>query len=172
MRHMQGVSLTYSLHEILGQAIVVGKFEAEGFPTEAELCAHLKLGPDAYYWHRLRPRVHSLEGLAVQESRAKSPDNMLCDPGPGPVAALEEAEIAGQITALLRSNVAPATRVMLASMRSVGSLSEAARDYLDDVHDRVMERIRPLDLPRFSDPRAFGTACGPAFRSRRGRGGP
>ncbi|WP_040309118.1 FadR/GntR family transcriptional regulator [Asticcacaulis biprosthecium] len=38
MRHMQGVSLTYGLLETLGQSIVVGEFEASGFPTEAELC--------------------------------------------------------------------------------------------------------------------------------------
>jgi DNA-directed RNA polymerase specialized sigma subunit len=141
-------------------------------PTEAELCAHLKLGQDAFYWHRLRPRVHSLEALAVQDPAAESADNTLCDPAPGPAAALEEAEIAGQIAALLRSNVEPATRVMLATMRNVGSLGEAARDYLDQVHDRVMDRIRPLDLPQFSDSRAFGTACDPAFRARKGRGGP
>lgn len=38
LRHGQGVSLTYSLLETLGQAIVVGEFETTGFPTEAELC--------------------------------------------------------------------------------------------------------------------------------------
>jgi len=38
MRHIQGVSLTYSLLETLGQAIVIGEFEESGFPTEAELC--------------------------------------------------------------------------------------------------------------------------------------
>ncbi|WP_303831711.1 FadR/GntR family transcriptional regulator [Asticcacaulis taihuensis] len=38
MRHMPGVSLTYSLVEKLGQAIVVGEYEQSGFPTEAELC--------------------------------------------------------------------------------------------------------------------------------------
>jgi len=38
MRHIPGVSLTYSLVETLGQAIVVGEYETSGFPTEAELC--------------------------------------------------------------------------------------------------------------------------------------
>jgi len=38
MRHVPGVSLTYTLLETLGQAIVVGEFEAGGFPTEADLC--------------------------------------------------------------------------------------------------------------------------------------
>ena len=38
MRHTPGVSLTYSLVETLGQAIVIGAYEASGFPTEAELC--------------------------------------------------------------------------------------------------------------------------------------
>jgi len=38
MRHMQGISLTYGLLETLGQSIVIGEFEATGFPTEAELC--------------------------------------------------------------------------------------------------------------------------------------
>ncbi len=141
-------------------------------PTNAELCAKLKLGPDAYYWHRLRPRVHSLDAFATPEGPGGAAAHHLCDPGPGPAGALEEAEIAGQLTALLRANVAPATRVMLATMRNVGSLSEAARDYLDQVHDRIMERIRPMDLPRFSDPPAFETACDPSFRSRKDRGVP
>ena len=38
MRHTPGISLTYSLLETLGQAIVIGDFEDNGFPTEAELC--------------------------------------------------------------------------------------------------------------------------------------
>lgn len=38
MRQIPGVSLTYSLLETLGQSIVVGEFEKDGFPTEAELC--------------------------------------------------------------------------------------------------------------------------------------
>ena len=38
LRHGPGVSLTYSLLENLGRSIVVGEFETEGFPTEAELC--------------------------------------------------------------------------------------------------------------------------------------
>ncbi len=38
MRHTPGISLTYSLLETLGQAIVIGEFEESGFPTEAELC--------------------------------------------------------------------------------------------------------------------------------------
>ena len=38
LRHSPGVSLTYSLLETLGQAIVIGEFETSGFPTEAELC--------------------------------------------------------------------------------------------------------------------------------------
>ena len=38
LRHGHGLSLTYSLLETLGRGIVVGDFEAKGFPTEAELC--------------------------------------------------------------------------------------------------------------------------------------
>lgn len=46
MRHIQGqkqnVSLTYMLLESLGQSIVIGEFEASGFPTEAELSVRFK----------------------------------------------------------------------------------------------------------------------------------
>jgi DNA-binding FadR family transcriptional regulator len=38
MRHIQGVSLTYTLVEKLGQSIVAGAYEGRGFPTESELC--------------------------------------------------------------------------------------------------------------------------------------
>ncbi len=38
MRHTSGTSMTYTLLETLGQAIVVGEFESSGFPTESELC--------------------------------------------------------------------------------------------------------------------------------------
>lgn len=39
MRHSQGISLTYTLVEKMGQAIVAGTYEGRGFPTESELCA-------------------------------------------------------------------------------------------------------------------------------------
>lgn len=38
LRHRAGTSLTYNLLETLGQAIVMGEFDASGFPTESELC--------------------------------------------------------------------------------------------------------------------------------------
>jgi DNA-binding FadR family transcriptional regulator len=38
MRSEHGVSLAYGLLKTLGQSIVMGEFEATGFPTEAELC--------------------------------------------------------------------------------------------------------------------------------------
>ncbi|MDC7675947.1 FadR/GntR family transcriptional regulator [Asticcacaulis machinosus] len=39
MRTHRGISLTYGLLETLGQSIVIGDFDKDGFPTEAELCA-------------------------------------------------------------------------------------------------------------------------------------
>lgn len=38
MRTHRGISLTYGLLETLGQSIVIGNFDKDGFPTEAELC--------------------------------------------------------------------------------------------------------------------------------------
>jgi DNA-binding FadR family transcriptional regulator len=38
MRTQRGASLTYGLLETLGQSIVIGDFDKNGFPTEAELC--------------------------------------------------------------------------------------------------------------------------------------
>ena len=38
MKPKKGVSLAYNLLEVLGRAIVVGEYNASGFPTEAELC--------------------------------------------------------------------------------------------------------------------------------------
>jgi len=38
MRSEHGVSLAYGLLKTLGQSIIMGEFDATGFPTEAELC--------------------------------------------------------------------------------------------------------------------------------------
>lgn len=153
-------------------------------PSDTELCADLKLGCDAFYWHHLKPQVYSFENLVSHDPRAATAEHFLCDPAPGPAAVLEEAEIAGQLISLLRATAPPAIRVMLAYARSVGSLADAAGDYLTHLHELAMDRIRPLsragpdragvnpDFVGASDYPAFGIACDPAFRAKRAAGNP
>ena len=145
-------------------------------PSDAEVCADLKLGGEAFYWNHRKPRVFSFEDYGGHDPR-DALDHCLCDPAPGPVAALEEAEIAGQLVSLLRASAPPAIRVMLAYLRNVGSLADAAGDYLAHLHETAMERILPLSRvnPHFtgvSDSPAFEIACDPAFRARRAAGNP
>jgi hypothetical protein len=148
--------------------------EAQGLPQppDEEVRADLKLGCDAFYWHRLKPQVVSFDSLPARDGGGGFPESCLCDPGPGPAGTLEEAEIAAQLTALLRRSAPPATRVMLAYLRRVGSLPDAAEDYLAGLHQLVAERVGPLArfLPTTS--RAFETACGPASREGRVSGSP
>jgi DNA-directed RNA polymerase specialized sigma subunit len=110
-------------------------------PSTAKLCADLQLGRAAYYWQQQRPCIFSMHAPSGPESDAIAMENCLCDPAPEPDAVLEESEIADRLCQLLREHADPATRVMLAYARSVGSLTDAAEDYLASLHGTVLARI-------------------------------
>jgi DNA-directed RNA polymerase specialized sigma subunit len=112
-------------------------------PSPAELCADLKLGRAAFYWQQQRPCVVSLHAPSGPEPEAIAMENCLCDPAPEPDAVLERAEIEDRLRHLLQANAEPATRVMLAYTRSVGSLADAAEDYLAALHETCMARLSP-----------------------------
>jgi len=126
--------------------------EASGLapPSNREIRSELDLGPDAYYWHQLRPRMVSFQSPAGYGEDAPTLEHFIRDPAPDPAAAMEESETAGLIGSLVRAHAAPATRVMLAYVRSVGSLADAAEDYLNHLHEQALERIRPLAAQSFS----------------------
>ena len=110
--------------------------------SEAEICAELRVGLDALYWHQRRPRVMSLHSPAGFESESQTMEHVLCDSAPEPGAALDERETASHLRGLLRVHAAPAARVMLAYARGVGALPEAAEDYLAHLHRVTRDRIR------------------------------
>jgi DNA-directed RNA polymerase specialized sigma subunit len=97
-------------------------------PSAAQLCADLRLGRAAYYWQQQRPSVVSLHAPSGPEPEAFAMEHCLSDPAPEPAAALEETEIAERLRQLLQAHASPATRLMLAYTRTVGSLPEAAED--------------------------------------------
>ena len=120
--------------------------EASGLPppSDFEIRTELNLGSDAYYWQQLKPRMVSFESPIGYREDAPTLEHFLCDPGPDPATALEESETASLITSLIRTNAPPATRLMLAYVRRVGSLADAAEDYLNHLHEQTLERVRPL----------------------------
>ena len=119
--------------------------EAGGLPppSDLEVRQELKLGPDACYWHSLKPRMVSLESPVNYRDDAPMLEHFLCDPAPDPASALEEAETARFVATVLRDAAPPSTRLMLAYSRSVGSLADAAEDYLQHLHELALERVRP-----------------------------
>jgi hypothetical protein len=174
-KHGSVVSFPINQHRI-GHRIerYLAERRADGLPppTDAELCSDLKLGGDAYYAHQLKPQVVSFENLPVRDPRIGELEHFLCDPAPGPATALEEAEVAGQLVSLLRACAPPAVRVMLAYVRSIGSLADAAGDYLADLHGLALDRVGTSPSPPLSAARAFGIACGPAFQAKSAGSGP
>jgi len=111
-------------------------------PSETEIRAELKLGADAYYWHLRRPRMVSLQRPVGPESESFTLEHTLRDPGPEPPALLDDGELAGQLRHLLRTHVSPAARVVLAYTGAIGSLADAAEDYLAHLHQQNAERLR------------------------------
>ncbi|MGD1030062.1 MAG: hypothetical protein ABSA05_02885 [Opitutaceae bacterium] len=113
-------------------------------PSLARLCADLRISLDAYYWSRCRPKVVSMHDCAGSEFKSPTPEHLLPDPGPSPDDALDQIEIAAQLRSLLRSHVCPETRVMLAYVRGIGALAEAAEDHLARLHEIARTRLRRL----------------------------
>jgi DNA-directed RNA polymerase specialized sigma subunit len=145
------VSFPVNQHRIrrrIDRYLAVRQASALPPPSSAELCADLRLGRAAYYWQQQRPCVVSLHATGPAEPEANALENCLCDPEPAPDALLEEAEIAERLRHLLHAHAAPATRVMLAYTRSIGSLPDAAEDYLAALHQMALARIGELALSR------------------------
>ena len=111
-------------------------------PSEREIRTELKLGADAYYWHLRRPRMVSLQRPVGPDSESFTLEHTLRDPGPEPAALLDDGELAGQLRALLRTHLSPAARVVLAYTGAIGSLADAAEDYLAHLHQQGGERLR------------------------------
>jgi hypothetical protein len=180
-RHIQkcGSVVSFPIHQHrighrINRYLAIRQASGLPAPSDAELGSALKLGGDAIYRSHQKPQVCSFQSPGA---RGAALEHYLCDPEPGPAMALEEAEVAVQLTSLLRASAPPAIRVMLAYGRSVGSLADAAVDYLTQLHELAMDRIAPLVRPRpcldyagadpggtgVNDPPACGTACDPAF---------
>lgn len=111
-------------------------------PTEEELCAELKLRPSALRFSLDRPVIVSLHAPVGGEPDAVPLEQLLHDPAPEPDAVLEQAEIAAHLGGMLRSRLSPETRVILAYSKSIGTLAEAAEDYLAQQHQQARERLR------------------------------
>jgi DNA-directed RNA polymerase specialized sigma subunit len=111
-------------------------------PSEAELCAELRIKPEAFRRHQERPQVVSLDAPSDYAPDASPGDFGLCDPGPSPDLLVEEAEIAAGLQAILRSRTDPETRVILAYARSVGNLAEAVEEHLAALHSKIRTRLR------------------------------
>jgi hypothetical protein len=111
-------------------------------PSEREIRAELNLGADAYYWHQRRPRIVSLQRPVGAEGEGFTLEHTLRDPAPEPAALLDDGDLAAQFRALLRAHVTPAARVILAYTGAIGSLAEAAEDYLAHQAERGQERLR------------------------------
>lgn len=116
-------------------------------PSTAELCADLQLGRAAYYCQQQRPCVVSLHAPTGPEPDATAMENCLCDPAPEPGAILEDAEIADRLRHLLEAHAEPATRLMLAYTHSVGTLADAAEDYLAGLHATAWDRLAAHGIP-------------------------
>jgi len=134
-------------------------------PSLPRLCADLRISPDAFYWSRCRPRVVSMHDCTGSESGSATMENLLRDPGPEPDDALEQDETAAQLRTLLRTHVCPETRVMLAHLRGIGELSEAAEDHLARLRGIARTRLRKLAdgirrLGRLGDPALTGGSNG------------
>ena len=98
-----------------------------------------------------------MHDCAGSEFKSPMPEHLLPDPGPSPDDALDQIEIAAQLRLLLRSHVCPETRVMLAYVRGIGALAEAAEDHLARLHEIARTRLRGLAeglkrLGRMGDP--------------------
>jgi hypothetical protein len=81
---------------------------------------------------------------ADSESASPAIEHLLQDPGPEPDDALDQDETAAQLRSLFRTHVSPETRVMLAYLRGVGALPEAAGDHLARLHEIARTRLRRL----------------------------
>ncbi len=110
-------------------------------PSAEEVCQELRLGRAAYRWQQHRPQVISLHGPEGAGPEAPTMELRLCDPAPEPADLLEGAEIAAHLRHLLRAEATPAIRLMLAYLHAVGSVADAAEDYLFFLEELGVARL-------------------------------
>lgn len=116
-------------------------------PGEAEVCSELGITPDAYYWYRQRPTLVPLESILPTEDEHGGEkkgdfDELLAASAPEPDDVLEDQEVATYLRELLRERLDPARRIMLSYARAIGSLTDAAEDYLRSLESQGIEGIR------------------------------
>jgi len=116
-------------------------------PTEEEICAALKITPDAYYWFLKRPSMVSLDDKSQAEDDTGEPapdlENVIASEEPKPNEEVEDTEIAAYLQEILRANIPAYRRVMMAYHRNTGNLGDAVEDYLGD-----LQREAVLNLNR------------------------
>lgn len=116
-------------------------------PSEAEVCTELEITPDAYYWYRQKPTLVPLESILPTEDEHGGEkkgdfDELLAASAPEPDEVVEDVEIAAYLRDVLRKQLDPARRVMLSYVETIGSLTDAAADYLADLEAQGIEGIR------------------------------
>ncbi len=114
-------------------------------PTKLEICSTLGISAEAYRSFLRRPVVISLDQSASSEAddreREVSLANVIAAEGPEPDQAAEDSEIARYVRELLRKEVPAYGRVMLSYARRVGSLPDAAEDYLLALEGQTLARL-------------------------------
>jgi hypothetical protein len=113
-----------------------------GEPNRTEVCAALEVGADAYYRHRQRPLVMSLNAPVADGEGETGLEFMLADPAPAPGTELEDEDVSARIEGWLKRSFPPATRVMLAYAHDLGRLPQAAEEYLTHLREIARERLR------------------------------
>ena len=113
-------------------------------PSELEICTALKISPEAYYWYLQRPVIVPLDSMSENEEGepVRGAENWIASPALGPDEELEHTEIGIYARELLRKTVPPYQRVMLSYARRIGSLPDAAEDYLAELEVQALERLR------------------------------
>ncbi len=115
-------------------------------PTALEVCSELKISADAYYWYQQRPVIISLDTFGPEENEegeaARGFDNLIAAPAPEPDRELENTEAGIYARELLRKHVPSYQRAMLSYARRIGSLVDAAEDYLADLEVQMLDDLR------------------------------
>ena len=110
-------------------------------PSGAKVCAELRLGPDAYYWHQRRPKMVSLHSAGEGDCDSAPLEFLVSDPAPASNSVLDDAEFVARFEHCLRGWITPATRVMLAYGYGIGRLPEAAADYLAHLQETAARQL-------------------------------
>ena len=98
--------------------------------TVKELAKELHVGVETVINSQHKPISVSINTNYANDEVAFSFDYVLSDPAPEPDISLAHTEVAERLREYYRSMINPETRVMLACMRDIGSLSEALMDYV------------------------------------------